>query len=80
MGNQQPQRKTIAIMPSKAITSTTASSTSSKVSSVAVTPKDDLKRQLDELQDEVERDRLALEQKLSKIKRMKAQLVNDEST
>lgn len=79
VGNQQP-RKTIAIMPNATTTLSPSSSANLvKMSSVAVThSKDDLKRQLEELQAEVERDRLALDQKMAKIKRMKAQLSEEE--
>jgi len=88
VGNQQP-RKTIAIMPStsskmtSALTTTTTSNVSkmstnlsSSASESTLTTKDK-KRKLEEMEEELERDRLALEEKMAKIRRMKAELTND---
>merc|ERR1711899_631364 len=88
VGNQQP-RKTIAIMPStsskmtSALTTTTTSNVSkmstnlsSSASESTLTTKDK-KRKLEEMEEELERDRLALEEKMAKIRRMKAEFVDD---
>ena len=80
------QNKTIAIMPNASkpasistSTSTTSSGSKVKVSeSESVHSRRDLKRTIEELEAEIRKDKLALEQKLAKIERMKSQFLQDD--
>ena len=91
VGNQA--RKTIAIMPSSSKTVSTTTSSSPMVSTISPTvvstqiaksvahptTKESLKRQLEELQAEIENDRLALQQKMAKLKKIEANLEQDDN-
>ena len=89
---QQPSLAS-KIMTSPALTTVTASNDSGKISSTfsvsggdsvisasantTLNTKDNLKRKLELMEEELERDRLAMEGKMAKIRKLKAELIAD---